>query len=311
MDRFDALQLFVRIVELGSFTRAAGALGIPRATATMAIKELEARLDARLLERTTRTVRPTLDGEAFYQRCLHLLADLEEAESSLRQGMVNPRGTLRLGIHGTHATRIVLPHIGDFHRAYPRISVVVHSGDRLVDLVAEGIDCVIRGGVPKDSSLIARRLAVIPEVICASPQYLARAGTPQHPDELARHEAVGFFSSNHDSSYPFELMVDGALRRYEPDGWLAVNDAENYVAAAIRGCGLIQLPRFHVEDELGDGRLIEVLADWRSPGMPVSALYPQHRQVPSRVRVFVDWVAGLYADRFGTPDERAAAPLVR
>lgn len=300
MDRFDSLQLFARIVELGSFTKAAGALGIPRATATLAIKNLEERLAVRLLERTTRKVRPTLDGQDFYRRCLHLIAELEEAEDSLRHGAVNPRGILRLGLHGTHATRIVLPHIDDFHQRYPEIELVIHSGDRLVDLVTEGIDCVIRAGTPRDSSLVSRRLALIPEVVCASPDYLQRHGTPAHPDDLAQHHAVGFFSSNHDVPYPFEFTVDGELRRYPLNGWLSVNDAENYVASALRGCGLIQLPRYHVDAELQDGRLIEVLAAWPSPGTPISALYPQHRQLPSRVRVFVDWVAGIYQNRFAT-----------
>ena len=299
MDRFDSLQLFVSIVELGSFTKAAGALDIPRATATLAIKTLEERLGVRLLERTTRKVQPTLDGRDFYQRCLHLIAELEEAEASLRHGAVNPRGILRLGLHGTHATRIVLPRIDDFHHRYPDVELRIQSGDRLVDLVAEGIDCVIRGGTPRDSSLVARRLALIPEVVCASPGYLQQHGTPQHPDELAKHHAVGFFSNSHDVSYPFEFIVDGEVRRYPIDGWLSVNDAENYVAGALRGCGLIQLPRYHVDEELRDERLIEVLADWPSPGIPISALYPQHRQLPSRVRVFVDWVAGIYQERFG------------
>lgn len=299
MDRFDSLQLFARIVELGSFTKAAGALDIPRATATLAIKTLEERLGVRLLERTTRRVQPTLDGRDFYQRCLHLIAELEEAEASLRHGAVNPRGTLRLGLHGTHATRIVLPRIDDFHQRYPDIELRIHSGDRLVDLVAEGIDCVIRSGTPRDSSLVARRLALIPEVVCASPAYLQQHGIPEHPDALVRHHAVGFFSTNHDLSYPFELTVGGEVRRYPLDSWLSVNDAENYVASALHGGGLIQLPRFHVEEELRDGRLVEVLAQWPCPDLPISALYPQHRQLPSRVRVFVDWVASIYEERFG------------
>lgn len=307
MDRFESLQLFRRIIELGSFTKAAGMLGIPRATATLAIKELEARLATRLLERTTRTVRPTLDGQAFYQRCVHILAELEDAESALQRVALNPHGTLRLNLHGTHANRIVLPRIEDFHRRYPRIELVISTGDRLVDLVAEGFDCVIRGGEPKDSSLIVRRLALMPEVVCASPGYLERAGTPQHPDELSRHCAVGFFSSSHNLSYPFELIVDGQLRQYDLPSWLAVNDAENYVASAISGCGLIQLPRFHVEEELRHGRLVEVLAGWKSPGLPVSALYPRHRQLSLRVRVFVDWVVGLYQERFEAPQSASPA----
>jgi DNA-binding transcriptional LysR family regulator len=304
MDRFDSFQLFTRIVELGSFTRAAGALGLPRATATHAIKELEARLGARLLERTTRQVRPTLDGQAFYERCVQLLADLDDAESSLRTIAANPRGTLRLDLHGTHATRIVLPRIDEFRSRYPQIDLVVSSGDRLVDLVREGIDCVVRAGTPRDSSLVARRLAVMPEVICASPEYLQYFGTPQHPDELSSHQAVGFFASSHDRNYPFELVVDDQVREFELGGWITVNDAESYVRCALRGCGLIQLPRFHVEDELRDGQLVEVLGNWSSAGLPVSAMYPLHRQLSPRVRVFVDWVAKVYEDRFGASPPR-------
>lgn len=298
MDRFDSLQLFTRIVELGSFTRAAGALGIPRATATHAMKELEARLGTRLLERTTRQVRSTLDGQAFYERCVHLLADLDDAESSLRMVAANPRGRLRLDLHGTHATRIVLPRIDEFRSRYPNIDLVISSGDRLVDLVREGIDCVVRAGTPKDSSLVARRLAVMPEVICASPEYLQRCGVPRHPDELPSHQAVGFFASSHDRSYPFELVVDGQVREFALGGWISVNDAESYVTCALRGCGLVQLPRYHVEDELRDGRLVEVLGEWSSTGLPVSAMYPAHRQLSPRVRVFIDWIAKLYQERF-------------
>lgn len=302
MDRFQSMQLFTRIVELGSFTRAAGALDIPRATATHAMKELEARLGTRLLERTTRQVRPTLDGQAFYERCVHLLADLEDAESSLHTVATNPRGTLRLDLHGTHATRIVLPRIDEFRNRYPQIDLVISSGDRLVDLVREGIDCVVRAGTPRDSSLVARRLAVMPEVICASPEYLQYFGTPSHPDELSVHQAVGFFSSSHDRTYPFELVVEGQAREFELAHKVAVNDAESYVACALRGCGLIQLPRFHVEDELREGRLVEVLSAWPSTGMVVSAMYPHHRQLSPRVRVFVDWVVSVYASRFGSAE---------
>ncbi|MGH8177701.1 MAG: LysR family transcriptional regulator [Steroidobacter sp.] len=299
MDHLEALRLFTRVVELGSFTRAADALDIPRATATHAIKELEARLGTRLLERTTRQVRPTFDGQAFFERCLHVLADLEDAEASLSNVAANPRGTLRLDLHGAHATLIVLPRIDEFRSRYPHIDLMISSGDRLVDLVREGIDCVIRAGVPRDSSLVVRRLAVMPEVMCASPEYLRRSGVPQHPDELASHHAVGFFASNRDIQYPFELLVDGEMREYQLASWISVSDAENYVTCALRGCGLVQLPRFHVEEHLRQGSLVEVLSDWSSNGMPVSALYPQHRQLAPRVRVFIDWASKLYADRFG------------
>jgi len=299
MDRFDSLQLFVRIVDLGSFTRAAGALGIPRATATYALKALEARLGTRLLERTTRHVRPTLEGQAFYERCVHLLAELEDTEASLRTAARSPRGTLRLDLHGTHATHVVLPRIDEFRRQYPQIDLVVSHGDRLVDLVREGIDCVVRAGTPQDSSLVARKLAVLPEVLCASPAYLERFGTPTRPADLVHHQAVGFFSTNHDRRYPIEFIVDGNVEAFDLDGWIAVSDAEAYVVSALSGCGLIQLPRHHVDDALADGRLVELLADWKSPGVVISAMYPHHRESSPRVRAFVDWVAVVYRDKFG------------
>ncbi|WP_421684111.1 LysR family transcriptional regulator [Stutzerimonas urumqiensis] len=299
MDKLDSLQLFIRIVELESFTRAANALGIPRATATLAVKELEARLGARLLERTTRQVRPTLDGRAFYDRCKRILGDLEEAESALSMVAGNPRGTLRLDLHGSHATQIILPRITEFHERYPEITLTISSGDRLVDLVNEGIDCVVRAGNPRDSTLVVKRLALMPEVVCASPAYLDRYGIPTSPDQIKDHQAVGFFASNQDVRYPFSFRVDGQAVEYEPAGWISVNDAALYRTCALNGCGLIQVPRFGVETYLATGQLVEVLGEWASPGLPVSVLYPYHRQLSPRVKVFVEWVAGLYTERFG------------
>ncbi len=299
MDRFDSLQLFVRIVEIGSFSGAAAALEIPRATATYAIKALEARLSTRLLDRTTRHVRPTLDGLAFYERCLHILSELDDAESALQLIASNPRGILRVDIHGTHATKIVLPRIDDFRTHYPGINLVISGGDRLVDLVPEGVDCVIRAGHPRDSSLVARRLALMPQVICASPEYLVTFGTPRHPDELSTHQMVKFFSSNSAQSYPLTLNIDGQIREFQLDGWVSVNDAENNVSCALRGCGLIQVPRFHVEEALRDGHLIEVLQGWQSTDLPLSVLYSYHRQLSPRIRVFIDWLSKIYAEKFG------------
>lgn len=299
MDRLDALQLFTRIVELSSFSRAAAVLDIPRATATHAIKELESRLGTRLLERTTRHVRPTVDGQAFYERCVFVLSELDDAESSLRHVATNPQGTLRVDMHGTHATKIVLPRIHEFRQRYPGIDLTVSGGDRLVDLVREGVDCVIRAGTPRDSALVARPLAVMPQVICASPDYLARFGTPLTPDALAEHQAVRFFSSSGAQDYPLELLIDGQVRSFALKGWMAVNDAESYVVCARRGCGLIQVPRYHVEEDLRAGYLVEVLSEWQSPGLSVAAMYPHPRHLSPRVRVFIDWLCGVYADQFG------------
>ncbi|MFJ5296232.1 LysR family transcriptional regulator [Pseudomonas sp. NPDC088368] len=299
MDRFDSLQLFTRIVELSSFSRAAAVLNIPRATATHAIKALENRLGIRLLERTTRHVRPTVDGQAFYERCVFVLSELDDAESSLRHVASNPQGMLRVDMHGTHATKIVLPRIDEFRARYPGIELTASGGDRLVDLVQEGVDCVVRAGTPRDSTLVARPLAVMPQIICASPDYLKRFGTPQTPDDLATQQVVKFFSSTGTSSFPLELIIDGQIRPFNLDGWMAVNDAESYVVCALRGCGLIQVPRYHIEEALNDGRLVEVLRDCQSPGLSVSAMYPHHRHLSPRVRVFIDWLSEVYRDRFG------------
>ncbi|MGE0969967.1 LysR substrate-binding domain-containing protein [Klebsiella sp. WOUb02] len=303
MDKFDTLLLFTRIVELESFSLAADRLGIPRATASNAIKVLEKKLECRLLERTTRHVRTSLDGKAFYERCVHILSELDDAESSLRHSVARPRGILRIDLHGAHATRIVLPRIDEFHARYPDIELVISSGDRLVDLVREGIDCAVRAGKLHDSSLIARYLVTMPQVICASPEYLRRHGTPRSPNDLQSHQCVNFFSTSRGTNYPLELIVNGKVQGYQLKGWMTVNDAENYVICALRGAGLVQLPRYHVADALEDGRLVEVLGAWQSPGMSLSALYPQHRQLSPRVRVFIDWLSALYKARF--PEEGA------
>lgn len=300
MDRFDAMQLFTRIVDLSSFTQAAAALDIPRATATHAIKELEARLHVRLLERTTRQVRTTVDGQAFYERCRHLLRELEDAESSLAELAVNPRGRLRIDIHGAPAQAIVLPRIQEFHARYPHIELVVGSGDRLVDLVREGVDCVVRAGEPKDSSLVTRRLALLPQVTCASPGYLAAYGTPTQPSDLARHLAVNFFSASRPEVFPYEFMVDGKLETCMLKDWISVNNADLYKSCAEQGCGIIQVPRFSVESQLREGSLVEILQHTPCPPMVYSVLYPHHRQLSPRVRVFIDWIARLYAERFGS-----------
>jgi DNA-binding transcriptional LysR family regulator len=299
MDRFDSLHLFVRIVELGSFTRAAAELDLPRATATHAIKQLEARLGSRLLERTTRQVRTTVDGQAFYERCIHLLAELEEAEGALRNVAARPRGVVRVEMHGSHAVQLVLPRLADFHARYPDIELVISSGDRLVDLVREGVDCALRSGALRDSSLVARRVGAVHEVVCASPGYLAEHGTPTHPDQLAQHRAVGFFAPSHDIDYPFAFLIDGKERSVEIGGWLKVNESRNYVAAAVHGHGLIQIPRLGVMDALASGALVEVLADWPAPPIPVHLLLPSRRPSP-RVRAFVDWVTQVYADGLGS-----------
>jgi DNA-binding transcriptional LysR family regulator len=288
MDRLDAMRVFTRIVERRSFTAAAEDLGLPRSTVTDAVQQVEKRLGVRLLQRTTRQVSPTLDGEAYYQRCLTILADIEDAEGAFAG--VKPKGLLRVDVHGTLARHFVLPGLPRFLATYPGIEFHMSEGDRLVDLIREGIDCVLRVGVPQDSGMIARRVAMLEEVTLASPAYIAAQGMPHHPDELGKgHRIVGFRSSA-TGVLPLEFTIDGEVRNITLPATVTVNAAESYIATAKLGLGLIQIPRYHAEAALRSGELVQVLTGFPPTETPVSLLYPHNRQLSPRVRVFIDWL---------------------
>ena len=297
MDRIDAMRVFARIVERGSFIRAAEDLGLPASTATDAVKQLEARLKVRLLHRTTRQVRATLDGEAYYRRCLAILDDIDEAEGALSGA--RPRGLLRVDVHGAQARRFIVPALPRFFADYPDLELYLSETDRFVDLVREGIDCVLRTGEPKESDLIARRIALLPEVTVASACYLARFGIPQRWDMLDGHRMVGFHSSATGGVLPLEFMVNGMRRTVTLPSVLTVNGGDTYQAAALQGLGLIQVPRYSVEQNLMDGTLVECLPETPPSSTPVYVLYPRNRQLSLRVRVFIDWVANEYARHLG------------
>jgi DNA-binding transcriptional LysR family regulator len=293
MDRFEGMRVFTRVVERRSFTLAAADLGLPRSTVTDAVKQLEARLGVRLLERTTRQVNPTLDGEAHYRRCLSLIADLEDAEAAF--GDTKPKGLLRVDVHGTLARHFVLPRLPDFLAEYPGIELYMSEGDRLVDLIREGIDCVLRVGDLQDSDMIARRVAMLDEITCAGPAYIDRFGQPASVDDLDGHLMVGFHSSGAGALLPLEFVVDGTVHEMTLRATVSVNGAESLVAAARLGLGLIQVPRYHVEDDLKRGTLVAVLPDCPPSPTPVSLLYPRNRQLSPRVRVFIDWLTRAFA----------------
>ena len=288
MDRFDAMRLFTRVVERRSFTGAAQDLGLPRSTATEVLKQMESRLGVRLLQRTTRQVAPTLDGEAYYRRCLAILADIEEAESAFTGA--RPAGLLRVDVHGTLARRFIMPGLPRFLAEYPGIQLHMGEGDRLVDLIREGVDCVLRVGEPRDSAMVGRRIAMLEEGTFASREYLAKSGTPQRPEDLVNHRMIGFVSSATGNVMPLELTVNGELKYFTPPLALTVASGESMHAAAQVGLGLIQVPRYHLDAVPEAQRLVEVLADFRPSLTPVSLLYPHNRQLSARVRVFIDWV---------------------
>ena len=299
MDKLDAMRAFTRVVERRSFTLAAQDLGLPRSTVTEAVQQLEARLGTRLLQRTTRHVAPTLDGEAYYRSCLGILAGIEDAEAAF--GDAKPRGLLRVDVHGTLARHFMLPRLPDFLARYPDLQLHIGEGDRLVDLVREGVDCVLRVGDLQDSAMIGRRIAMLDEAVGASPDYLHRHGTPQTPDELDGHRMIGFVASATGSYFPLELTVAGQLRRVTLPVTVSVSGAEMNVAAARLGLGLIQVPRYHLEADFAAGTLVEILRDFPGPSRPVSLLYPRDRQLSPRVRVFIDWLAREFAARLAAP----------
>lgn len=301
MDRIDAMTLFTRIVDLGSFTAAADAMDLPRATATHTIQQMEARLGVRLLHRTTRHVSPTLDGQAYYERCLRLLADLEEADAFIGEAAVNPRGKLRVDLQETLAMNFLLPGLAAFCQRYPGIELELGMGDRLVDLVKEGVDCVLRGGEPRDSSMVVRRVALLPQVTCASASYLREHGKPRTLEQFRQHQAVNFLSSASGRKAPFEFTVDGSVQSMQLKGRIAVTSADAYHACCVQGFGFVQVPRYRVRRELEDKTLVEVLARHPPPPMPVSVLYPHHRQLSPRVRVFVDWVVQCFGGSVQSP----------
>ncbi len=292
MDRIGVMRLFVRIVERGSFAEAARDLRVPRPTATHAIQRLEAELGVRLLERTTRKVRPTLDGALYHQRCIRLLADLDEVENVFRNA--EPRGPMRVDMQGTLARFFVLPALPEFIARYPDISLNLSEGDRMVDLVTEGVDCVLRAGELSDSSLIGRRIATFRQLTLASPAYLESFGVPRSPDDLVGHRMIAYTASTTGQPYPLEFATDARQWEVPLPYDVVVRGAEIYTASALAGLGLIQVPRYRVRQQIAAGQLVSLMEDFPPPPMPVSVLYPQSRHLSSRVREFIDWLTDLF-----------------
>lgn len=289
MDRFDALRLFTRIVELGSFTRAAGELGVPRASATHAIKALEQRLGSRLLERTTRQVRVTADGRIYYDCCAHLLAELDDVEAGLSNTVREARGVLRIDLRGGAATQLLLPQIDDFCRRHPQVELAISNGERLADLLRDGVDCVVRAGDANELSMTAHPLAALPQAICASPAYLEQHGTPQQPDDLTTHVGVGWLLRQRDSEARVRLDLDGGPRDYRLRSRVGVSDEASYILCGLQGCGLMQLPRLQVETHLRDGSLVELLPQFASPPLRIALLHASARRLTPAAHAFVEW----------------------
>ena len=295
MDRIDCLRLFVRIVDRGSFSAAAADLGVSRPVATATIKALEERLGTRLLQRSTRHVRPTVEGSAYHGRCTAILADIEDADRAASGAVA---GLLRVDTVGHLARTVLLPALPAFLARHPALTVHLGEGERFVDLIREGVDCVVRAGALADSGLVARRLGTMAEITCASPAYLARHGVPAAPDRLDGHLMVGFVSSRTGQPLPLEFTVAGRTVEVTLPARVLVGSADASAEAARLGLGLVQAPRFRFGDDLAAGTLVEVLAGFPPDPTPVSILYPSSRQLSRRVRVFVDWLVDTLSPSF-------------
>lgn len=296
MDRIEALRIFVRLVESKSFTRTADLLRLPRSTVSMALQELEGRIGARLLNRTTRRVSLTEDGSAFYERCLRLLADYEETETLFRQSS-QPQGKLRINVPGRLGRRVIAPALPKFLARYPEIEIDMGVTDRAVDLVQEGVDCAIRVGPLADSSLVARKLGDLTLYNCASPAYLAAHGAPRSVADLARHFAVNYASPASGRVEEWEYVEDDRVHRMAMRARVTVNSAEAYIACCLAGLGLIQIPAYDIRHHLEARELVEVMGDLRAAPMPITLLYPHRQHASRRLHVFVDWIAALLTSR--------------
>ena len=297
MNPLDRMQIFARVAELASFTQAAQVLGIPKASASLAVQQLEAQLGTRLLHRTTRRVQLTQDGQAYLERCKDLLADVDELQTMFHQPEGSAlRGRVRIDMSTGMARNVVVPRLPELLARHPGLELELSSTERRVDVVREGFDCVLRTGAVVDSSLVARPLGLARLVNCASPAYLRAHGTPRSLADLPGHRLVHFVNTLGARSAGFEAVVDGALVLTPMQGALTVNNAEAYMAGCLAGLGLIQVPHLGVVDLLARGDLVEVLPQLAAPPMPLTLMYANRRNLPRRVRTVMDWLAQVVAE---------------
>jgi DNA-binding transcriptional LysR family regulator len=294
MDQFRHMQVFRAVAESRSFAMAATQLDLPRPTVTNAVQALERQLGVRLLQRTTRRVSLTVEGALYLERCARILADVDDMNALFATSGARPAGVVRVDLPERLALQHLIPRLPDFFAAFPDITLRIGATDRYANLVGEGIDCAVRVGVLRDSSLIAKRLGQMEQANFAAPSYLRAHGTPTHPRELAQHVAVNYFSSQSGRDLDWEYLDDGVLRTVPMRSQVAVTSSEAYFACCAAGLGLIQAPRMGMGQALAAGTVQEVMPAWRPAPLPVAVVYAHARQLAPRVKAFVDWVvAGL------------------
>ncbi|QOY94058.1 LysR family transcriptional regulator [Massilia sp. UMI-21] len=305
MNKLQAMEVFIHVVDCGSFTKAAEMLNLPKATVSTLVQTLEATLAVKLLHRTTRQVMITSDGAAYYERCVQILSDVRDAEESLSRHRLSPSGRLRIDTPTGLASEILIPALPAFFERYPDITLELGSTDRPVDLVEEGVDCAVRGGELFDPNLIARRIGVINFVTAAAPSYIERFGMPQHPRDMERHRCVNYFSAKTGKISQWDFTRDGERIEVTLPGAIALNDSNAYVHAGLAGLGIINMTDYLLLQHIAAGRMLRVLPEWSIDPLPVHVVYPQNRHLSAKVRVFVEWISELFAAH---PNLRLQAP---
>ena len=295
MDIFHSMQVFVSVVETGSFTKAAQALHLHRPAVSKTIQLLEQQLGARLLNRTTRQINLTPEGEAFYERCKTILADVSQTMSSLGNRPARLIGKLRVDMPVSLAKLLIIPALMDFQSQYPGIELTIGASDKPIDMLSEGVDCVVRMGELEDSSLIASSIGYLPMLTCAAPSYLERFGSPRTLADLVVHRAVNYFSGNNPRPVEWLFTVEGQVKRMRLASGISVNDTEAFVASALAGFGLLQGLEISVRSHLQDGSLVQALDELEVPAKRVSILYPHRELLPPKVDVFIEWLKALMA----------------
>jgi DNA-binding transcriptional LysR family regulator len=303
MDKLDTMKAFVRVVETGSFTKAAQTLHMSRTSVTQLVQQLEARLRLKLLNRTTRKVNVTADGAVYYERIVRVLAELDDVETSLPNASAAPRGQLRIDVPSPLATMILVPALPQFHARYPEIQFDMGASDRMVDVIGENVDCVIRGGEITDQSLVARRVGELRLGVYAAPAYLERAGTPVHPQELqdSHHRIVKFRWTRSGNGFPYAMRKGGESLKIHGLHVLSIDDGNAYLAAGLAGLGVLWLPEYMAKGHVASGALVPLFESWHIDPMPLYLAYPPNRHVSKKLRVFIDWIGELMAQHAPVP----------
>ncbi|MGK5025389.1 LysR substrate-binding domain-containing protein [Janthinobacterium sp. RB2R34] len=297
MDKIRAMKIFSRVVEAGSFAGAAKTLSLPRSTVSRSVQELEKALGVSLLQRTTRSLRLTSNGSFYHDHCRQMLQEIESVEASLSDSTMQPRGRLRVDMTSSFARTVVLPTIDGFLTRYPNLDIVLTLGDRPVDIIQEGLDCVVRSGTPESSALlVAKHIGSFDWITCASPDYLAQHGMPRSLEDLGHHHVIEFHSGRTGRAIEWCFGAENGEHLFRSRGRLAVNDTDAYISCGLEGLGIIRIAGFLARPHLKAGNLVRILPDEHGLPVPLSVLYPRSRHLSPAVRAFVDWMTVLLQD---------------